>query len=381
MIICLPINGQIKKTGVFLKELQILSEHVDKIFVIAFSSSKKNKYKLHRNIFCVNIPIIRKDKWFNLPLIYLKYFNCLLDLCIKEKIDIIKAQEPIISGLPSIIVGKALGIPVIIKVGGFSLDIISNKITQYSHIFKKLILITSKLIYYFVLKNANYVFTIGPKITRHIKNMGIINTKEIGVIIELDKTDIKKQHKIKNFERVKIIYIGRLTREKGVYNVLNIAEKFKKTNSKFIVLGEGPEKNSLDHMIKKRNLEGTINMIGAVPHTEIPIWLNRADIFLLPSFTEGTPVALLEAMFIGVPSVASNVGDIPQLFENGRHLLLSKPGDIDTYVKNIEKLINDNKMYERISRNAQSYVLENFDNKKCVLRQVDIFHKFKKRLS
>ncbi len=122
------------------------------------------------------------------------------------------------------------------------------------------------------------------------------------------------------------LFIGRLTDAKGAGLIREAARKL--CDVRFVLIGEGP----------CTWMAPNCKFLGSVPHSEVPCWLNASDVLLLPSDSEGTPVCVLEALASEVPVVASRVGGIPDLIQDGITGLLIPPRDAWALVHALEKV-------------------------------------------
>ena len=91
-----------------------------------------------------------------------------------------------------------------------------------------------------------------------------------------------------------------------------------------------------------------------------------ADLFCLPSFAEGLPVVLMEAMAMGIPCVSTQITGIPELIRNGTDGLLVAPSDLDALVEALAKLMDDAALRERFSRNGRKRILQQYDLRRNV---------------
>ena len=119
--------------------------------------------------------------------------------------------------------------------------------------------------------------------------------------------------------------------------------------------------------IKENNLEKHIQLIGAVPNDKVIDYYGRADIFIMPSMEEGFPRVLLEAMAMGIPYVASDVGAVSEMSPEIAQRFLVKPGDVEMFAHKIENLLSDEKIYEAFKkeelRKVKEYSMDNVVNK------------------
>jgi len=152
-----------------------------------------------------------------------------------------------------------------------------------------------------------------------------------------------------------ILFIGRLTPEKGVYDLLSIIERLY-DNEKQInvhIVGEGPLREELEDKVNVLNLRHVVKFLGALAHPD-PLFKEYewADVFLLPSYTEGIPRVIAEAMSKGVPVVASTVGGIPHIIDNNEDGILVEPGNINEFTMVLSQLKNDTELGKKLSANG-----------------------------
>ncbi len=152
--------------------------------------------------------------------------------------------------------------------------------------------------------------------------------------------------------------VGRLSKEKGLRNLLEALGMLRDRGVpvRAIIVGDGPERDALKQYAKEEQLEEAIAFVGFRP--EVQEWLPAFDLFVLPSLSEGTPVALLEAMASGLPVLCSRVGGIPGVVEDEVNGLLVPPGDVDRLTEGIERFRADQDWRNRIAREGRRTVLE-----------------------
>jgi glycosyltransferase involved in cell wall biosynthesis len=170
----------------------------------------------------------------------------------------------------------------------------------------------------------------------------------------------RKFLKIDPYELV-IGYVGRLSAEKGLRFLIQAVESIFKKNRfiKLIILGEGPEHESLERLVKAIGLQDNIIFLGF--QGKVEEWIPAFDIFVLPSISEGTPMSLLEAMSIGLPVIASSVGGVPSIIEHRNNGYLVPPGDFSSISKGIESLWQNQELYKKIGENAAKTIHKNFN--------------------
>jgi glycosyltransferase involved in cell wall biosynthesis len=129
----------------------------------------------------------------------------------------------------------------------------------------------------------------------------------------------------------RLAYLGRLVRDKGIYEAVDAMAMLRSAGNagdlEFVIAGSGPERDAIESHLAAAGLEGCVRLIGSVHGDEKIRFLQQADIFVLPSYHEGLPYALLESLAAGTPVIASRVGGIPDVVVDGVHGLLIAPKD------------------------------------------------------
>ena len=164
-----------------------------------------------------------------------------------------------------------------------------------------------------------------------------------------------------------LVAIGRLSREKGHIDLISAFAKVRamhpEVRAKLAIVGEGPERSALESAIRVRGLGNDVRLMGH--RNDVRPYYAAADLFVLPSRSEGSPYVLLEAMRAGVPIVATAVGGVPEILMHEQTALLVAPQDSESLAAAIGRILNDSELAERVSANAstlvsRSYSLENY---------------------
>jgi len=155
--------------------------------------------------------------------------------------------------------------------------------------------------------------------------------------------------------------VGRLSPEKNIPGFLEAARDLSARygHLRFVVVGEGPEREALKGLTTRLGLDGKVRFTGFVEEMEEVYSL--LDMLVISSSTEGVPLTVLEAMRHGVPVVSTGVGGIPEVIEDGLDGLIVESGDTGALCRAVETLVVDGNRYMAISRNAQKKVLRDFD--------------------
>jgi len=159
---------------------------------------------------------------------------------------------------------------------------------------------------------------------------------------------------------VNILFMGRLEKNKGVYDLLEVASRIIKLGLgtvRFCFCGDG-QVGRFRKIVIDRGLEDVIDIPGWIVKKE-KYYLN-ADIYVLPSYNEGFPMSLLEAASYGLPLVSTCVGGIPDIIDDGVNGFLVSPGDLEALVEKLAILIRNPPLRIAMGNAAFNMVLERF---------------------
>ena len=165
----------------------------------------------------------------------------------------------------------------------------------------------------------------------------------------VDNDISKKSSDIKN-GKINLIFIGSLTKNKGVFDIIDVASKMLGGKYIFTFIGTGPRNEFLDYS-NSLGVQKITDFRGPVSNSEKINLLKKAHILLLPSYAEGQPVAILEGMAAGLPIISTNVGSIPEIVTDEINGFIIEPGDTDHLCDCIIKLSSNQLLYNEISKN------------------------------
>jgi len=183
-----------------------------------------------------------------------------------------------------------------------------------------------------------------------------------------ERNKLRKRLGIEDKEFV-LMTSGTISKEKGHHLAVEALNTLLKQNNnlKLMIVGCGDYTTSLSKLIDRFGLKSNVILAGFVPNESISNYYNAADIYMLPTLrAEGLPFALIEAMSIGLPIIASKMGGIPNIMEDGKEGLLINPGDINDMVSKILILLKDRILSEELGARARSKVLNELNANKMV---------------
>lgn len=172
-----------------------------------------------------------------------------------------------------------------------------------------------------------------------------------------------------------ILCVGRLVAAKGQHVLLAAAARLKAEGRNILVrfIGDGPDRAALEQDASLRALNGCVRFEGAVGQERILDFYRRAAIFALPSFAEGIPVVLMEAMAMEIPCVTTFVNGIPELIRDASDGLLVAPSDDAALAGAIARLMDDAALRRSLGRSARLRVVERYNLARNAERLADLF--------
>ena len=166
----------------------------------------------------------------------------------------------------------------------------------------------------------------------------------------VNTTQFSPSPEIHNNEIPVLLCVGRLVNAKGQGVLLQAAKTLidRGVNFTLLIVGDGPDRIDLEKFAMTHQLTQHVNFMGKVNHDQIQPLQQKADVFVLPSFAEGIPIVLMEAMACGTPCVTTHITGIPELFTHDHDGLLVRPGNANMLADVLERLITQTDTRDRL---------------------------------
>jgi glycosyltransferase involved in cell wall biosynthesis len=231
-------------------------------------------------------------------------------------------------------------------------------------------------------KNATLLVTVSKYSSEKIMEFYDVTKTRIRIVPNC--VDTQRFKPSEGYERVRrqigidnklcVLFVGRLIPRKGLSFLIEAAKyvvrEFNET--KFVVVGNGPLKNSLMARLEKMKLVGNFVFLGDVSEAMLPVLYNCADVFALPSIQEGQGIALLEAQATAKPVVAFDVGGVHEAVLDKETGFLMKP-DSHELAEVIMKLLANWSLREKIGSKGREFVSSNFSWDVCATRMMQVY--------
>lgn len=290
---------------------------------------------------------------FIMPLLRWRHF---------KDLSVIRSLQSI-GGLPALIAKKFFGVPYLTTLGFFAAE-------HYRVERGKLWARFGEKIERAVVKNADAVIVTTDSLKRYA--LTLTDEERVHFIpngVELKIFDISKRREPFSERVVTILFVGRLSPQKNLETLIEAASKIP-FDYRIVFVGEGERRAELTNLAAKLNVK--LELVGVVPHFELPRYYLASDLFVLPSKIEGHPKSLLEAFAAALPCVGARVEGISNFIEDGRSGLLFEHGNADDLFQKICYLHSNPVHARSLGVEARKIVEKNFNLEEIVSREVEI---------
>ena len=170
------------------------------------------------------------------------------------------------------------------------------------------------------------------------------------------------------------LYIGRLSKEKGILNLIKAFSEIK--NKKLYIAGDGPEKEKINQIIKEEKLEENIILLGYLKQEEVKEYIKNASFIVVPSiWYENCPYSVLETQAIGKAVIGANIAGIPELVKDKENGLIYKYDDISELKEKMQQLFENKELANEYGKKAKEYAKKNYDKEEYYKKITTIYDK------
>lgn len=174
---------------------------------------------------------------------------------------------------------------------------------------------------------------------------------------------------------LRVLCVGRLVPEKGALVLLEAMAELKRRGVEVVavLVGDGPDRGELEHAARRLGVSRQLTFTGPLTGSRVAVLYREVDVFCLPSFSEGLPVVLMEAMANELPVVTTRIAGVTELVDDGVSGLLAPPGRADAIADAIERLAADPQLRARLGSAGRERVLRDYDVRRSAERLESLF--------
>jgi len=345
---------------------QTLNNIGHSVTCITRGSFVKSKTRKYHNILIHELPFIA---FF--PPIHMFYHAIFVNKFItkhEQEFDLIHIHSPLVPHIKS-------SLPIITTVHSTwaaeaeSFKKIMDWYSLAVHIFKKSFINNEKRLF----NNSLALIAISESIAGELVKTYKIERNKITVIrnsINLPTKIIIRSQK----QNINILTISRLVQRKGILDFIEAARISSISNPDlhFTIIGKGPMKNSIVEKIRKYKMESSIELMGEVPHSAIGNYLSSAALFVIPSYYEGLPLTLLEALAHGKPVVATNIDGISEVIKNGENGILVNKESPKELAKAMLRVLSSISLQTKLQKGALMSIKQ-FDPARAASQTIKLY--------
>jgi teichuronic acid biosynthesis glycosyltransferase TuaC len=298
---------------------------------------------------------------------YLSLLRFMRKLSQDYRFDLLDAHYIYPDGLAAVLLAKALRKPVVLSARGTDINVFMN-----------LPLIRGWILY--ALRKCDRIVAVSAALKEKMVAQGV-DCDKIDVIPNgVDKAKFRSVPKDQaraalglGREGIRLLSVGSLRPSKGFQHLLRAVKKIKQDRPemdlRLSIVGYGHFQAKLEKDIARLQLQRCVQLVGRVPHEQMPLWYCASDLFCLASATEGWPNVLFEALACGLPVVATRVGGVPEILSSEAYGLLLDggcgPGLIEQLRQGIPRALEKNWDREKMIAYARQHTWES------VAQQID----------
>lgn len=310
----------------------------DKLHILGYSHTLKGDRTMDLSSYLIS------------PFLYVFGFFALLNLVKKTKPDVVSSHWILPNGFIAALVSKITKVPFTITIPGSDVYMAGKNLLF-------------KLMAGFASNSASVVISDSKYYLQQLNELGYFPQKSKIIRYGVDIERFKIIKSIKSKTPV-ILGVGRMVAKKGfkylVRAMVNIIKAIPK--AELILVGDGEERISLENIAKKLNISSNVKFVGMIPYTKLSNYYSIANAFVMPSIKDengnidASPVAMMEAMCMGIPVVATDLAGDSDLIINGKtgYMIRSKKvDDISESVIKLLKVKDSLKMREKIRKVAK----------------------------
>ena len=329
-----------------------LSKKGNQVFVFTSSASRRDIIYHYKNLIIVNYARTMRigDTDLSIKLLYgpLKY-----------DLDVVNVHSGTLSFIGAFLYCFLKRKPLIFSHRG-------DPIENYGNLFRRIFAIFwIRFIFPLLLRYADVIIALSEQIKEKSRFLRSFKEKIVIIPNGIDpnyanvswtKDEAKRIIGIPVNHKV-VLFVGSLAAFKGPHILLKAMKEVitKVPNTIAILVGPWKDrKDTLKNLVKKLGIENHVIFTGPLPHDKLKLYYRAADVFVLPSFSEGFPHVLLEASLFGLPLVVSNLKELEAIVIDGFNGLFAEKGNAKDFAEKITKLLIDDKLREKLGRNSKN---------------------------
>jgi len=304
-------------------------------------------------------------------LVLLGILKCVVTV-LKYKVCLIHAYWVVPGGLIGMISGRLTRRPIVATAAGSDLNL-----APQNGLVRLLVRLT--------LKNIDRLVAVSSSLKQKALQLGLSQDRctVIHGPVGVKMSSLPERHHGKPFTKKtkkSLLYAGNLTPPKRVDTIIRAMERVVREfpNCRLDIVGDGHLRPQLEVLAARLGITGHIRFLGALPHERVLGMMQGADLFVHCSEHEGLPVAIMEAMCAGLAVVASPVGGVPELVDEGTTGFMAAPDDVGGYAEKILLLLKNDPLRFRLGASGNAFVEKQLSKHQVVSKLKSVYSELMK---
>jgi glycosyltransferase involved in cell wall biosynthesis len=289
----------------------------------------------------------------------LNLLTLLLRMIKAYNIQIIEANDLLFTAPPSLLAAKLSRIISTLYIAGPIEETVKHKLAffELKGLVIKLALKLIGLIKRIVISGVDHVFCVTSYLIEDAKKHGAKSVSWTPT--DINAKIFKPMEVFKEKDKPRILYIGRLDPDKGISHLIDAFRIVRsQVDAELHLIGDGLERKRLRQKVMSYALSDYVFFHGIVPHHRIPLEINKCDVVVLPSFSEGIPRVAVEASLCLKPVILTPISAASGFFVHEIHAIIVPPGDPYKLAEFLIKVLMDKALQKRLATNARNLVQE-----------------------
>lgn len=340
----------------------------EKWHIIVFIKGRFKTKRLSDKVFCYPT-----NSYFKF-LYFIDAFKIARKILKQEKIDLITSQDPFLTGLLAYFLSRLYKNKLLVGVYGTN---VFNPYWLKDAWFHRILKFIAKRIFEY----ASVIQIDGPEAFRDLKNR-YGDKVFFRPIIPGDIAEFKNIQPNFNEGAVKILFVGRLVKDKNLPMLLEVIKETLSGNGEkifFTIVGDGPLKKMIEEFLENKDIKTNVNYLTWASREEMKKLMSEHQILMLCSWHEGFPLIVMEAAAAGLPVVSTNAGGVSEIIEDGVSGYLTDINDSEIFTKKLLDLINNPELLVDFSKNIKQSFWSKFDANYGFNKQKEIFEYLKNK--
>ncbi len=267
--------------------------------------------------------------------------------------DVIHANWCLPAGLIGGLIARTRGTPLVVTVRGADMTLLKWR-PGLTPLFS------------WILREADRVTTVSEALRAHVLRLGVGEEAALllpsgaseAASLELSAAERARLDEARSDPRKKLLFVGSLIARKGIEDLLEAAALLGREEAVLYVVGEGPDRPKLETAARRLKVRDRVRFIGFQPFYAVPHWMELADLFVLPSLSEGRANVVYEAFAAGLPVVATDIEGTREVVRHEESGLLAPVKNPRALAEGVRRVLGDGRLRERLIRGGRRFLEE-----------------------